>query len=74
MKLKENVIMCGLNIGMRQFLIIAELIYNNHNQELVITSALDGEHSAGSLHYYGMAVDIRTYYFNETEKRNVMQS
>jgi len=29
-------------------------------QRIVITSALDGEHSAGSLHPYGKAIDVRS--------------
>jgi hypothetical protein len=28
--------------------------------ELVVTSLLDGEHMDGSLHYQGLAVDVRT--------------
>ena len=35
----------------------------------MITETLGGEHSAGSLHYYGYAVDLRIRYFTESEKR-----
>ena len=50
----------------------AERVWNNYGQELVITSALDGEHSAGSLHYYGKAVDLRSNYFDVADKMSVV--
>jgi hypothetical protein len=63
MKIKANVIMQGLRKCMRPVMIEAERIWRDHGQELVITAALDGTHSAGSLHYYGEALDLRTRYF-----------
>ena len=56
---------------MRLVLITADKIWRNAGQELVITAGLDGEHSAGSLHYYGLAVDFRTRYFSEMDKMRV---
>jgi len=38
----------------------------------VVTSALDGSHPAGSLHYYGLAWDFRSRYFTEKEKEKVI--
>ena len=35
-------------------------IANGDNYQVTITSAKDGVHSPGSLHYVGLAVDIRT--------------
>lgn len=68
MKIKEGASIQGLNIKMRPALISADRIWKEHGQELVITAGLDGEHSAGSLHYYGLAIDCRTRYFNENTK------
>lgn len=65
MQLKENVNMSGLKIQMRRALIIADRIWAENGQELVVTSATDGEHTAGSLHYYGYALDFRTRYFEK---------
>jgi len=65
MKIKDGVIMAGLDIKMRPALIAAGNIWRKHGQELVITAGLEGEHSAGSLHYYGLALDFRTRYFEE---------
>ena len=63
MKIKEGASIQGLDIRMRPALIAADRIWKELGQELVVTSGLDGEHSAGSLHYYGYAVDFRIRYF-----------
>jgi len=74
MKIKDGVIMQGLQLPMRQALIHANQVYTDHDRELVITSALDGTHSAGSYHYYGYAVDLRTRFFGSwREKLNIAQ-
>ncbi len=36
-------------------------VYARHGLEAVMTSGLDGEHSAGSLHYRGQAIDWRRW-------------
>jgi hypothetical protein len=60
-RLKDGVIIAGLHIKMRPVLIAAEDVWRDlGRQEVVITSALDGCHSAASLHPYGRAVDLRT--------------
>jgi len=64
MKLKHGVSLVGLHLPMRKVLIEAERIWKAHGKELVVTSGLDGQHSARSLHYYGYAVDLRTRYFD----------
>lgn len=35
-------------------------VYARHGISCVITSALDGKHKPGSLHYSGLALDFRT--------------
>ena len=72
MKIKDGVILAGLDIKMRPVLIEADRIWKEHGQELVVTSGLEGTHSAGSLHYYGLALDFRTRYFKENEGMKVM--
>jgi len=69
MKKKEGVILAGLNIKVRPILVIAARIWKAHGQELVVTSGLDGVHSPGSLHYYGLALDLRTHYFSVEETK-----
>ena len=72
MKIKEGVHIPGLQIQMKPVLSFAEKIWHELGQELVITSALDGTHSAGSLHYYGFAVDLRSRYFTPDQKKQAV--
>lgn len=71
MLLKKGVILSGLDIRMRPALISMDALYGEFGHELVVTSGLDGEHSAGSLHYYGLAFDCRTRYFTDEQKENI---
>jgi len=67
MKIKKDVILSGLQLPMRRALITADKIWKETGEELVITAGLDGVHSAGSVHYYGYAVDLRTRYFKDSK-------
>jgi len=58
MKIKRGVILAGIQPVMRPVLIAANAVWKSYNQELVVTSGLEGEHSAGSYHYYGLALDL----------------
>jgi len=71
MKIKKGVIMAGLQLPMRQVLRYAETVYYEINKTLVVTSALDGTHSASSYHYYGYAVDLRIRHLNKNQKVRV---
>ena len=73
MRIKDGVIMNGLKIEMRKVLVSANEVWTSHGQTLWVTAALDGEHSAGSLHYYGYAVDLRSRYFDAAEKLSVVR-
>ena len=68
MRIKSGVILAGLHPSMRTALIEADLIMKEHGFSLVITSGLEGTHSAGSLHYYGFAFDARTRHLEGKEK------
>lgn len=70
MKIKKGASLNGLKLAMRPAIIIADEIWQSLGQELTITSGTDGDHSAGSLHYYGYAIDLRTRYFTQEEKFN----
>ncbi len=64
MKFKEGVSLIGLQLPMRKVFIVVDKLWQEHGEEAIITSGTDGTHSAGSLHYFGYAVDVRTRYFD----------
>lgn len=68
MKIKKGVNTLGLNLKMRIVRVEVERIWKELNQEAVITAAVEDNHSAGSYHPYGYALDFRTRYFTKDEK------
>lgn len=72
MKIKAGVNLAGLHTAMRRVLMVANEVWKEHGKELAVTSGLDGTHSAGSAHYYGCAVDLRTRYFSREQLTSVM--
>ena len=71
MQIKEGANLNGLDINIRPALVAAEEIWKKAGEELVVTSGMDGTHSAGSLHYYGRALDFRTRYFDTAAAKAV---
>ena len=74
MKIKEGVSLIGLKIEMRKVLMVASALWKQNGQELVITAGTDGVHSPSSMHYYGYALDFRSRYFTEEQKKEIVQS
>ncbi len=73
MKIKSGVIIQGLHASMRSALMKADKIMVQHGASLVVTSALDGTHSPGSLHPYGFAIDIRSKHLEQDNKADVLR-
>ena len=70
MKIKPGANIEGIDIRMRPALIYADKLWRElgRPEGVTVTCGMDGEHSAGSLHYYGLALDFRTHYFGTVEK------
>lgn len=61
MLMKTSVRLDGLHPVMRVVKRVAETVFlESVSRESIITSALDGEHSPGSFHPVGLALDFRT--------------
>jgi len=61
MKLKPGVDVLGIKPELLLGLQVAEAVYARHRVELVVTSVTDGQHRRGSLHYQGLAADLRVH-------------
>lgn len=60
LQIKKGVSISGMRPEILLAVNIAHAIYLFFDFSLTITSHMDGKHSTGSLHYVGLAVDIRT--------------
>lgn len=49
----------GLRPEMALALTVADQVYGAHGYDLVVTEGTGGKHGVGSLHYVGLAVDLR---------------
>ena len=58
--LKAGVRITGLRPELLVAIIAAERVYEDAGHDLTLTACVDGKHMAGSFHYSGLAVDIRT--------------
>lgn len=52
--------MTGIRPELLLAVVAAERVYEEAGHDFTITSCVDGKHMAGSLHYAGAAIDIRT--------------
>jgi hypothetical protein len=70
---KTGVDLSGIDLKM--FLIIAKIaaIFESYSEKLTITSALDGTHLSNSLHYKGLAIDIRTRDLSKSFRSRIVQ-
>ncbi len=59
MLIKAGVDISRLERHTRRGLQRADRNFQGHNQEMIVTSTYEGNHSAGSLHYNNQAFDIR---------------
>lgn len=70
---KEGVLVYGLKAEALLALIVTDQVMEKHGiKRCVLTSAADGEHSENSYHYGGDAIDIRDWYFDSDEQKEVV--
>lgn len=54
-------------------LLVAIGVWEEFGQPCVLTAGIDGKHSAGSSHYTGNGIDLRTSGFTPEEKAAVLE-
>jgi hypothetical protein len=60
LSLKAGVRIAGMRPEILLAAFAAERVYEKAGYECMITSCMEGAHMAGSLHYKGAAIDLRT--------------
>jgi hypothetical protein len=60
MTLKPGVRITGIKPETLVALMVCNDVYKSLGYEMVVTAVCDGVHSRGSIHYVGMAFDLRT--------------
>ncbi len=58
--LKPGVRVTGMRPEILFAIVAAERAYQKAGHDCVLTACVDGRHTTGSLHYAGLAVDLRT--------------
>ncbi len=58
--IKPGVRITGLRPEILLAAVAAERVYEAAGHDFTITACVDGKHMAGSLHYAGTAIDVRT--------------
>ena len=58
--IRPGVRITGLRPEILLAAVAAERVYEVTGHDLTITACVDGKHMAGSLHYTGAAIDVRT--------------
>ena len=66
MSIKDGAEVNGLRVEMLVAWVTAEKVYSQLNVDCVLTEGTGGKHGVGSLHYVGLAIDLRTRNFLNT--------
>ena len=66
-KFKHDVDITGIQKECIQGMCLVARIFDDvYQRDLVVTSVVDGKHREGSLHYQGLAFDVRTWTTNRS--------
>lgn len=60
LSLKPGVRISGIRPELLLAIIAAERVFEKAGHDVTVTACVEGKHAANSLHYVGLAVDLRT--------------
>ena len=52
--------------------VVSEIFRQNNASPFMVTSVTDGKHSEKSLHYRGLAIDVRTRHLTDWKQREIV--
>lgn len=70
-RLKAGVSLRGMRPEVLFAINVADPVYARYEVECVVTAGADSEHSRGSLHYVGLAADLRTQHLGLTMEQKL---
>ena len=70
-RLKRGVSIASLQPQMLVALQVADAVYEKRGLDAIVTSGDEGAHGSGSLHFVGLAVDLRTRTLEPGDRGNV---
>ena len=70
--MKRGVVLVSNKKYIFDILIAARSAYAKHGKDVVITSGIDGTHRPNSLHYKGLALDLRTNHLTDGQRVEIM--
>jgi hypothetical protein len=71
--IKNGVNPTGIKEEILLALLLIQPLFTRRGYSMVITSLLDGQHSRGSLHYKGLAVDLRRRHLSEEHVKEIFE-
>jgi len=67
LKFKKDVPISGLQPEALDGIDICNAVFNSFGEDCIVTSTTDGDHMIGSLHYKGLAWDMRVWHVGDKE-------
>lgn len=71
--IKEGVSILGLKPEALMGLMIANSVFVRYDADMILTSGGEGRHSRGSLHFAGLAIDLRSRHLADRTRAAILR-
>lgn len=72
LSIKKGVNIAGIQPEITVALIVSSQIFQKAGYDCIVTSVKDGNHSRGSLHHVGLAIDLRVRHIESDSMRQII--